>query len=294
MLAESFFLGYTVFYARYIGKELFFMGCSHNCDSCSSHCGGEKSLKVAANPAASVKKVIGVVSGKGGVGKSLLTSMMAVGMTRKGYSCGVLDADITGPSIPKTFGVHGQLEGCEEGILPARSAGGVQMISINLVLPHEDDPVIYRGPIIAETVKQFWSDVVWDDVDFLFVDMPPGTGDVPLTVFQSLPVDGIIVVTSPQELVSMIVGKAVKMAEMMDVSVLGIVENMSYFECPDCKSRHSIFGESHIDEVAAKYGIKNIARMPINPKLAAACDKGLIELYDGDWLDETTDMLEKL
>ena len=170
------------------------MGCSHNCDSCSSHCGGEKSLKVAANPAASVKKVIGVVSGKGGVGKSLLTSMMAVGMTRKGYSCGVLDADITGPSIPKTFGVHGQLEGCEEGILPARSEGGVQMISINLVLPHEDDPVIYRGPIIAETVKQFWSDVVWDDVDFLFVDMPPGTGDVPLTVFQSLPVDGIIVV----------------------------------------------------------------------------------------------------
>ena len=270
------------------------MGCSHNCDSCSSNCGGEKSLKVAANPAASVKKVIGVVSGKGGVGKSLLTSMMAVGMTRKGYSCGVLDADITGPSIPKTFGVHGQLEGCEEGILPARSEGGVQMISINLVLPNEDDPVIYRGPIIAETVKQFWSDVVWDDVDFLFVDMPPGTGDVPLTVFQSLPVDGIIVVTSPQELVSMIVGKAVKMAEMMDVSVLGIVENMSYFECPDCKSRHSIFGESHIDEVAAKYGIKNIARMPINPKLAAACDKGLIELYDGNWLDETTDMLEKL
>ena len=160
------------------------MGCSHNCDSCSSNCGGEKSLKVAANPAASVKKVIGVVSGKGGVGKSLLTSMMAVGMTRKGYSCGVLDADITGPSIPKTFGVHGQLEGCEEGILPARSEGGVQMISINLVLPNEDDPVIYRGPIIAETVKQFWSDVVWDDVDFLFVDMPPGTGDVPLTVFQ--------------------------------------------------------------------------------------------------------------
>ena len=219
------------------------MGCSHNCDSCSSNCGGEKSLKVAANPAASVKKVIGVVSGKGGVGKSLLTSMMAVGMTRKGYSCGVLDADITGPSIPKTFGVHGQLEGCEEGILPARSEGGVQMISINLVLPHEDDPVIYRGPIIAETVKQFWSDVVWDDVDFLFVDMPPGTGDVPLTVFQSLPVDGIY----------------------------------SYLACPDCGKHISVFGESHIDEVAAHYELPVLAKLPIDPKLAAAVDAGKIE-----------------
>ena len=246
------------------------MGCSHNCESCSSNCGGEKSLKVAANPAASVKKVIGVVSGKGGVGKSLLTSMMAVGMTRKGYSCGVLDADITGPSIPKTFGVHGQLEGCEEGILPARSEGGVQMISINLVLPHEDDPVIYRGPIIAETVKQFWSDVVWDDVDFLFVDMPPGTGDVPLTVFQSLPVDGIIVVTSPQDLVSMIVGKAVKMAKMMNIPVLGIVENYSYLACPDCGKHISVFGESHIE-------LPVLAKLPIDPKLAAAVDAGKIE-----------------
>lgn len=256
---------------------MFFIGCSHNCDSCSSNCGGEKSLKVAANPAASVKKVIGVVSGKGGVGKSLLTSMMAVGMTRKGYSCGVLDADITGPSIPKTFGVHGQLEGCEEGILPARSEGGVQMISINLVLPHEDDPVIYRGPIIAETVKQFWSDVVWDDVDFLFVDMPPGTGDVPLTVFQSLPVDGIIVVTSPQDLVSMIVGKAVKMAKMMNIPVLGIVENYSYLACPDCGKHISVFGESHIDEVAAHYELPVLAKLPIDPKLAAAVDAGKIE-----------------
>ena len=240
------------------------MGCSHNCDSCSSNCGGEKSLKVAANKAATVRKVIGVVSGKGGVGKSLLTSMMAVGMTRKGYTCGVLDADITGPSIPKTFGVHGQLEGCEEGIIPARSEGGVQMISINLVLPHEDDPVIYRGPIIAETVKQFWSDVVWDDVDFLFVDMPPGTGDVPLTVFQSLPVDGIIVVTSPQDLVSMIVGKAVKMAKMMNIPVLGIVENYSYLE-------------SHVDEVAAHYELPVLAKLPIDPKLAEAVDAGKIE-----------------
>ena len=253
------------------------MGCSHNCDSCSSNCGGEKSLKVAANKAATVRKVIGVVSGKGGVGKSLLTSMMAVGMTRKGYTCGVLDADITGPSIPKTFGVHDKLEGCEEGIIPARSEGGVQMISINLVLPNEDDPVIYRGPIIAETVKQFWSDVVWDDVDFLFVDMPPGTGDVPLTVFQSLPVDGIIVVTSPQDLVSMIVGKAVKMAKMMNIPVLGIVENYSYLASPDCGKHISVFGESHIDEIAAHYELPVLAKLPIDPKLAAAVDAGKIE-----------------
>ena len=253
------------------------MGCSHNCDSCSAGCGGEKSLKVAANPAATVRKVIGVVSGKGGVGKSLLTSMLAVGMTRKGYTCGVLDADITGPSIPKAFGVHDKLEGCEEGILPARSEGGVQMVSINLVLPNEDDPVIYRGPIIAETVKQFWSDVVWDDVDFLFVDMPPGTGDVPLTVFQSLPVDGILVVTSPQDLVSMIVGKAVKMAQMMNIPLLGMVENYSYLECPDCGKHISVFGESHLDEVAAQYGLNVLAKLPIDPKLAEAVDAGKIE-----------------
>ena len=269
------------------------MGCSHNCDSCSSNCGGEKSLKVAANPAASVKKVIGVVSGKGGVGKSLLTSMMAVGMTRKGYSCGVLDADITGPSIPKTFGVHGQLEGCEEGILPARSEGGVQMISINLVLPHEDDPVIYRGPIIAETVKQFWSDVVWDDVDFLFVDMPPGTGDVPLTVFQSLPVNGLVVVASPQELVGMIVEKAVNMAGLMNKRVLGLVENMSYYVCPDCGKQHSVFGESHIDETAKRFGIEHVAKLPIDPAHAAACDAGQIESLKVPELTELADYIER-
>ena len=260
------------------------MGCSHNCDSCSSNCGGEKSLKVAANKAATVRKVIGVVSGKGGVGKSLLTSMMAVGMTRKGYTCGVLDADITGPSIPKTFGVHDKLEGCEEGIIPARSEGGVQMISINLVLPNEDDPVIYRGPIIAETVKQFWSDVVWEDVDFLFVDMPPGTGDVPLTVFQSLPVDTIIVVTSPQDLVSMIVTKALNMAKLMDIPVLGLVENFSYFQCPDCGKRHDIFGKSHIDKVAAENEVKVLAQLPMDPAVAAACDAGKIEDVVSDQL----------
>ena len=253
------------------------MGCSHNCDSCSAGCGGEQSFKVAANPAATVKKVIGIVSGKGGVGKSLLTSMLAVGMTRQGYTCGILDADITGPSIPKSFGVHDKLAGCEEGILPARSEGGVQMVSINLVLPNEDDPVIYRGPIIAETVKQFWSDVIWDDVDFLFVDMPPGTGDVPLTVFQSLPVDGILVVTSPQDLVSMIVGKAVKMAKMMEIPLIGVVENYSYLECPDCGKKISVFGESHVDEVAAEYGLPVLAKLPIDPALAAAVDAGKIE-----------------
>ncbi len=253
------------------------MGCSHNCESCSSNCGGSESLKVAANPAANIKKVVGVVSGKGGVGKSLLTSMLAVGMTRKGYTCGILDADITGPSIPKTFGVHSALEGCEEGILPAKSECGVQMVSINLILPHEDDPVIYRGPIIAETVKQFWTDVVWEDVDFLFIDMPPGTGDVPLTVFQSLPVDGILVVTSPQDLVSMIVGKAVKMARMMDIPVIGIVENYSYLECPDCGKHIPVFGESKVDAVAEQYGLPVLAKMPVDPKLAAAVDDGKIE-----------------
>lgn len=205
------------------------------------------------------------------------TLRLAVGMTRKGYTCGVLDADITGPSIPKTFGVHDKLEGCEAGILPARSEGGVQMVSINLVLPNEDDPVIYRGPIIAETVKQFWSDVVWDDVDFLFVDMPPGTGDVPLTVFQSLPVDGILVVTSPQDLVSMIVGKAVKMAQMMNIPLIGVVENYSYLECPDCGKHISVFGESHLDEVAAQYGLSVLAKLPIDPHLAEAVDAGKIE-----------------
>lgn len=251
--------------------------CTHDCSNCHADCSSRAPQHEPPHAKSHIKKVIGVVSGKGGVGKSLLTSMMAVGMTRKGYTCGVLDADITGPSIPKTFGVHGQLEGCEEGIIPARSEGGVQMISINLVLPHEDDPVIYRGPIIAETVKQFWSDVVWEDVDFLFVDMPPGTGDVPLTVFQSLPVDGIIVVTSPQDLVSMIVGKAVKMAKMMNIPVLGIVENYSYLECPDCGKHISVFGESHVDEVAAHYELPVLAKLPIDPKLAEAVDAGKIE-----------------
>ena len=253
--------------------------CTHDCSNCSAACSSRDAAPQhdAPNPNSSVKKVIGVVSGKGGVGKSMTSALLACAMARRGYHCGILDADITGPSIPKTFGVHGQLEGCEEGILPARSEGGVQMISINLVLPHEDDPVIYRGPIIAETVKQFWSDVVWDDVDFLFVDMPPGTADVPLTVFQSLPIEGIVIVTSPQDLVKMIVKKAFNMAGMMKIPVLGIVENYSYLACPDCGKHISVFGESHIDEVAAHYELPVLAKLPIDPKLAAAVDAGKIE-----------------
>ncbi|MBP3311295.1 MAG: Mrp/NBP35 family ATP-binding protein [Butyricicoccus sp.] len=253
------------------------MGCSHNCESCSGGCGEPQSLLVKPNALSSIKKVIGVISGKGGVGKSLATSMLAVAMSRKGYHTAILDADITGPSIPKAFGMSGKLEGCEEGILPKTSETGIDMISINFVLEHADDPVIYRGPIIAETVKQFWSDVIWQDVDYMFVDMPPGTGDVPLTVFQSIPVDGIIILTSPQDLVSMIVGKAVKMAKMMNIPILGIIENYSYLSCPDCGKKIEVFGKSKLDEVAAQYEIPVLAKLPLDPNLAAAVDRGAIE-----------------
>ena len=242
----------------------------------------------------SIKKVIGVVSGKGGVGKSLVTSLMSVNMNRRGYRTAILDADITGPSIPRVFGIKEKAESNGAGILPALSSTGIELMSINLLLPEETDPVVWRGPVIAGTVKQFWSDVIWTDIDYMFVDMPPGTGDVPLTVFQSLPVDGIIIVTSPQELVSMIVGKAVKMAKMMNIPILGLVENMSYFVCPDCGKEYPIFGESHIDEIAEKYQIDNFAKLPINPKLASACDRGMIELYEGEWLDKLTDSLEQI
>ena len=271
------------------------MGCSHNCESCSSNCGEPKSLQVAPNKLSTVRKVIGVVSGKGGVGKSLVTSMLAVSMTRRGYHSAILDADITGPSIPKAFGLSGELEGCEEGIYPKTSSTGIDMISINFLLPHADDPVIYRGPIIAETVKQFWSDVIWQDVDFMFVDMPPGTGDVPLTVFQSLPIDGIIVMTSPQDLVSMIVGKAVKMAQMMNIPVLGVIENYSYIECPDCGKHIEVFGKSRVEEVAAQYGVPVLAKLPIDPKLAEAVGAGCIEDAKlPESLQGATAMLEKL
>ena len=271
--------------------------CTHDCSTCSQSCGDRtqpQSFLEKPHELSNIKKVIGVVSGKGGVGKSMVTSLLAVTMQRRGFKTAVLDADITGPSIPKAFGLHEKAMGDNNGIYPVMTKTGIEVMSVNLLLPNETDPVVWRGPVIANTVKQFWTDVIWNDVDYMFVDMPPGTGDVPLTVFQSLPIDGIIVVTSPQELVSMIVGKAVKMAEMMNVPVLGIVENMAYYECPNCKSRHSIFGESHIEEVAAKYGINSTAGMPINPKLAAACDKGMIELFEGDWLDKTADVIENL
>ena len=261
------------------------MGCSHNCDSCSSNCGGEKSLKVAANKAATVRKVIGVVSGKGGVGKSLLTSMMAVGMTRKGYTCGVLDADITGPSIPKCFGIHEKAMGSDDGLFPVNTKTGIETMSINELLPDETSPVVWRGPVIAGVIKQFWSDVIWNEVDYMFVDLPPGTGDAPLTVFQSIPLDGIIIVTSPQELVSMIVEKAVNMAKKMNVPILGLVENMSYLECPDCGKKISVFGESHIDDVAKEYGIPVLAQIPIRPAIAKAVDEGTVEYIEADFLD---------
>lgn len=270
--------------------------CSHDCSSCGESCAERKpeSLIEKAHELSNVRKVIAVVSGKGGVGKSLVTALMAVTMQREGYNTGILDADITGPSVPKMFGITEKAQGTEHGIFPAKSKLGTDIMSINLLLPNETDPVVWRGPIIAGTVKQFWTEVIWADEDYLFVDMPPGTGDVPLTVFQSLPIDGIIIVTSPQELVSMIVEKAVKMAGMMNIPILGIVENMSYFECPNCNEKHLIYGDSHIEEIAANYDIKHVAKIPMNSKLAAACDRGRIELFEGDWLKEFAEMLKKI
>lgn len=262
--------------------------CSHNCAECHSDCNertAPQSLLEPLNKNSSVKKVIGVVSGKGGVGKSLVTSMLAVLAQRKGYQAAILDADITGPSIPKVFGVHGKVFGNEAGIFPAESKCGTKIMSINLLLANEGDPVVWRGPVIAGAVKQFWSEVNWEQVDYMFVDMPPGTGDVPLTVFQSLPLDGIVVVTSPQELVEMIVEKAVKMAGLMDIPVLGLVENMAYFECPSCHDKHYIFGQSHIDDLAERYQIKSTAQLPLAPALADLCDHGNIEAFEGNWLD---------
>ena len=262
--------------------------CSHNCAECHSDCNertAPQSLFEPLNKNSSVKKVIGVVSGKGGVGKSLVTSMLAVLAQRKGYQAAILDADITGPSIPKVFGVHGKVFGNEAGIFPAETKCGTRIMSINLLLANEGDPVVWRGPVIAGAVKQFWSEVNWEQVDYMFVDMPPGTGDVPLTVFQSLPLDGIVVVTSPQELVEMIVEKAVKMAGLMDIPVLGLVENMAYFECPTCHDKHYIFGQSHIDELAERYQIKSTAQLPLAPALADLCDHGNIEAFEGNWLD---------
>ena len=270
--------------------------CTHDCSSCGASCSEreQESLIAPVNKDSEVKKVIAVVSGKGGVGKSLVTSLMAVLMQRKGYKSAVLDADITGPSIPQAFGLKEKATSTGEALLPVKTKLGTSVMSVNLLLENATDPVIWRGPILGGTVKQFWTDVIWDKVDYMFVDMPPGTGDVPLTVFQSLPIDGIIIVTSPQELVSMIVEKAVKMAEMMNIPILGVVVNMSYFKCPDCGKEHKIFGDSHIDEIAGKYDIDTVAKLPMDSKLTAACDAGTIELFDGNWLDAMADKIEKL
>ena len=270
--------------------------CSGNCSSCGSDCADRKaeSLLAALNPKASVKKVIAVVSGKGGVGKSTVTSMLAVAMAKKGKRVGVLDADITGPSAPTAFGVSECQGASEDGLYPALTKGGIQVMSINLLLDDPADPVVWRGPVIAGAVKQFWTDVIWEDVDYLFVDMPPGTGDVPLTVFQSLPVDGIVIVTSPQDLVSMIVSKAVKMANMMHIPVVGFVENYSYRECPDCGKKINVFGESHLDEIAAAFGLPVLARLPIDPKVAQSYDSGKMEEVDTTCISGVISHLEQL
>lgn len=268
-------------------------GCSGNCSSCSSKgsCSKPQSLLEPANSLSHIKKVIGVVSGKGGVGKSMVTSSLAVMMQRRGFKTAILDADVTGPSIPKMFGINGRAQGSELGIDPRLSNNGIEVMSVNLLLEHTDDPVVWRGPVIAGTVKQFWSDVVWGEVDYMFIDMPPGTGDVPLTVFQSIPVDGIVIVTSPQDLVSMIVKKACKMAKLMNVPIVGIVENMSYLICPDCGKQIDIFGKSKLEEVAEETGLKILGRMPIDPNLAALCDEGKIDEMPVEYLSSAVEPL---
>jgi len=269
--------------------------CTHDCSTCSQNCGEREPESLLKEPhgLTHVKKVIAVVSGKGGVGKTLVTSLLAVEMKRRGLSVGVMDADVTGPSVPKVFGLTERATGDEAGIFPVETKTGIKVISMNLLLDNASDPVVWRGPMIGGVVDQFWTDVIWGDLDFLFIDMPPGTGDVPLTVFQSIPVSGIVVVTSPQELASLIVGKAVNMAKMMNIPILALVENMAYFKCPDCGREYPIFGESRLAESAKKFGIGETAQVPIDPKLAAACDAGLIELFDGTWLSGVADTLEK-
>ena len=268
--------------------------CTHNCSTCSSNCSKKKQdLREPLNELSSVKHVIGVVSGKGGVGKSLVSSMLAVNLQRKGYRVAILDADITGPSIPKAFGLRKPVEGDESGLIPPTTTTGIEVMSVNLLLEDETRPVVWRGPVIAGTVKQFWTDVIWHDIDYMIVDCPPGTGDVPLTIFQSVKLDGIVIVSSPQDLVSMIVKKAANMANMMNIPVLGLVENYSYLACPDCGKKISVFGESKIDAVAEEFGYKVLGKLPIDSRLAALCDKGAIELMDADYLDEATDYIEE-
>lgn len=271
--------------------------CTHNCETCGESCPSRqdpKSMLEKPHALSKIKKVIGVVSGKGGVGKSLVTSLSAVESARLGYRTAILDADITGPSIPRSFGLTEKARGTEEGLYPVKTSTGISVMSLNLLTENETDPVVWRGPMIAGVVKQFWTDVIWGDVDFMFVDMPPGTGDVPLTVFQSIPVDGIIIVTSPQELVSMIVEKAVNMARLMNIPVLGLVENMSYVLCPDCGKKIEIFGKSHAGEIADKYGMKVLGSLPFDPKLAAEVDAGRIEANDCRGLDGIAEVLKAL
>ncbi len=265
--------------------------CTHDCSSCSAGC-SSRDLRVPANAMSSIKRVIAVVSGKGGVGKSTVTASLAAAMAKRGRKVAILDADITGPSIPTAFGVHQRATGSDAGIDPAVTPGGIELMSLNLLSANETDPVIWRGPVIAGVVTQFWQEVVWGDIDYMFVDMPPGTGDVPLTVFQSLPVDGAVVVTPPQDLVSMIVAKAVNMAKMMDIPVLGLVENYSYFQCPDCGKQHAIFGESRIEQVAAELEVPVLARLPIDPALAGAFDAGRIETFPTNYMDQLASQLD--
>lgn len=271
--------------------------CSGNCSSCSSNCSSREEaqdMRIPCGPFSNFKKVIGVVSGKGGVGKSLVTSMLASAMQARGNACAVLDADITGPSIPKSFGIKSRAKADESGLLPEESKTGIKIMSINLLLESEESPVVWRGPVISGVIQQFWKDVAWGDVDYMFVDMPPGTGDVSLTVFQNLPVDGIIIVTTPQDLVTMIVKKAFNMAKLMNIPVLGIVENMSYAVCPDCGKKINIFGESKIDEIAAELGVPVLAKIPIDPKNASLVDKGAVELADDKYVADAVDFLKKM
>ncbi len=271
--------------------------CTHDCESCGESCSSRQKspedFLEAPNQYSSIKNVVGVVSGKGGVGKSLVTALTAISLHKKGFHTAILDADITGPSIPKIFGVTQKAQGSEMGILPVKTKTGIDIMSVNLLLEDETDPVIWRGPVIAGTVKQFWTDVVWHDVDYMMIDMPPGTGDVPLTVFQSIPVNGIIIVASPQELVSLIVAKAVKMANMMHIPVIGIVENMSYFKCPDCGHETKLFGESHIKEIAEEFSLPLLARIPISSEIATACDLGNIEGLENEWLEDAVLAIRK-
>lgn len=273
--------------------------CTHDCSSCGENCSERQSspedFRVKLSEGSSVKKVIGVVSGKGGVGKSMVTSLLACATMREGYKTAILDGDITGPSIPKAFGVHQNLVGNIDGlIVPGSTAMGIDMVSVNLLLANETDPVIWRGPVLGGVIKQFWGETLWQNIDYMFVDMPPGTGDVPLTIFQSLPLDGIIIVASPQELVGMIVEKAANMARMMNIPILGLVENMSYVECPDCGKKIYVFGESHIDEIASQYQVPVLAKIPMDPELATACDAGKIEFTERDYMKDAVELLEKL